>query len=78
MNSLRNKLSHDIHFKVRAEDLLPLTEYLAGIYQNGGDVPTEPKIIVERFTSISCVLFASYISGFAQSLKLTVPPKAKK
>jgi hypothetical protein len=78
MNSLRNKLSHDVQFKIRAEDLLPLTQYLSGAYQNSVDVPTEPKLILERFTSMSCVLFASYISGFATSRKLTVPAKTKK
>ena len=78
MNSLRNKLSHDVQFKIRTEDLLPLTQYLAGVYQSSGDVPTEPKLILEQFTSMSCVLFASYISGFANSMNLTVPAKAKK
>jgi hypothetical protein len=78
MNSLRNKLTHDIQFKIRSEDLLPLTQYLAGIYEDRTHIPTEPKAILESFTSMSCVLFASYISGFADSLKLTVPPKTKK
>jgi hypothetical protein len=79
MNSLRNKLSHDIQFTIRTEDLLPLTQYLvAGIYKNGGVVPTEPRLILEQFTMMSCVLFASFISGFAQSTKLTIPPTSRK
>lgn len=78
MNSLRNKLSHDIQFKIRTEDLLPLTRYLAGVYEDKAQVPTEPKLILEDFTALSCIIFASYISGLADGLKLTIPPKTKK
>jgi hypothetical protein len=64
MNSLRNKLSHDIEFKIVSEDLLPLTQYLGKVYEDA-EVPKEPKAILSHFTNMSCVLFASSISAFA-------------
>jgi len=78
MNSLRNKLSHDIQFRTGSEDLLPLTEFLARTYEGKAQVPTEPMVILEHFTTMACVFFAGYISGFAKTLKLTVPHKARK
>lgn len=73
LNSLRNKLSHDIDFKIRTEDLLPLTQYLSKVYEQKQDIPEEPKVILKHFTSMTCVLFAGYISGQANQLKLTRP-----
>ena len=67
LNALRNKISHDIDFKIKPDDLLPLTEYLTRVY---GDepikVPKETKRILSEFTSTTCVLFASFISGYAR------------
>lgn len=73
LNSLRNKLSHDIDFKIRIEDLLPLTQYLSKIYEQKQDIPSEPKAVLKQFTSMTCVLFAGYISGQAHQLKITHP-----
>jgi hypothetical protein len=70
MNSLRNKLSHDIEFKVTAQDLLPLTQYLSRVYE-GHPTPTDPKKILEDFTTMTCVLFAGSISSRAQQTKHT-------
>jgi hypothetical protein len=67
LNSLRNKLSHNIEFKIEASDLLPLTQYLTKAYEgNKSRVPKEPKDILSHFTSLACVLFAGLISGYAQ------------
>lgn len=52
MNSLRNKLSHNIDFKITAQDLLPLTQYLSKVF-DGHPVPVEPKEILEQFTSMT-------------------------
>lgn len=70
-NSLRNKLSHDIEFKIKAEDLLPLSQYLAKAYEGKGEVPTEPRDVLDQFTTITCVLFAGLISSKANHSKLT-------
>ncbi len=73
LNKLRNKLSHDIDFKIRIEDLLPLTQYLSKAYERKHDIPAEPKAVLEQFTSMTCVLFAGYISGQARQLRITRP-----
>ncbi len=67
LNALRNKLSHNISFRVEAEDLLPLSQYLTKVYERSGDVPNEPRAILEKFTHITCALFAGAISGRAKT-----------
>lgn len=71
LNSLRNKLSHDIEFKIAANDLLPLSQYLSKVYEDKLHVPNEPKAILEHFTNMSCVLFAASISGTAHDTGMT-------
>ena len=71
MNSLRNKLSHNIEFKIGTEDLLPLTQYLTKVFEDKAEVPKEPKAILEHFTTMSCVLFAASISEHARLMKPT-------
>ena len=71
LNGLRNKLSHNIDFQIRPEDLLPLTQYLSKVYEQRQSIPSEPKAILEQFTSMTCVLFAGFISGQAEYLKVT-------
>jgi hypothetical protein len=62
LNSLRNKLSHNIQFKIKTEDLIPLADYLSKIYSTKAEVPKEPKEILGHYTSMTCVLFAGMIS----------------
>lgn len=72
MNVLRNKLSHDIEFKIGSEDLLPLKQYLAKVYE--GDktkLPIEPKEVLDQFTMMTCVLFAGSISTMANHTRIT-------
>ena len=71
MNALRNKLSHDIEFKMRPEDLLPLNKCLAKASEGKSVSPSEPKEILEQFTMMVCALFAGYISSQAHHAKLT-------
>ena len=70
LNSLRNKLSHDVEFKITSEDLLPLTQYLTKVYspEHTSLIPKEPKAILTQFTSMTCVLFAAMISERATHL----------
>ena len=63
MNSLRNKLSHDIEFKIDIKDLRPLTQYLTKSSERKMDVPTDPKDLLGSFTSMTCVLFAGWIAS---------------
>lgn len=71
LNSLRNKLSHDIEFTITPESLLPLVQYLNKVYDKKAPIPLEPKEILEQFTSMTCVLFAASISGTANAKKYT-------
>ena len=68
LNSLRNKLSHNINFSMSSEDLLPLIHYLKRVYGNEREITNEPKEILSQFTTMTCVLFAGRISGRANSL----------
>jgi hypothetical protein len=65
LNSLRNKISHNIDFKIDVGDLAPLSNYLTKTYEDKDKVPKESKAILEEFTNMTCVLFAGYISGLA-------------
>jgi hypothetical protein len=66
LNSLRNNLSHNIEFKIGQKDLLPLSQYLKKCCGPELEVSIEPKEILERFTSMVCVWFASLISATAR------------
>ncbi len=71
LNSLRNKLSHNIDFKISEEDLLPITNYLRKLY--GDELPplSDPMKTLELFTSMVCVWFASGISFTAEHGKIS-------
>ena len=74
LNSLRNKLSHNIDFKISTADLLPLTHYLKKCCGPEMEQPTEAKDVLDLFTSMVCVWFASGISSTARHSKLTRDP----
>lgn len=63
MNSLRNKISHNIEFKIELEDLLPLSQHIAKATDGKGELSASPKAILEQFTTMTCSLVAGYISG---------------
>lgn len=71
LNSLRNKLSHNIEFKISEADLLPISQYLAKCCGPDFEQPTEPSKILDIFTTMVCVWFASGISATAQQTNLT-------
>lgn len=71
LNSVRNKLSHNIDFKISEAYLLPLSHYLKKCCGPDLEQPTEPKEILELFTSMVCVWFASGISSTAQQTRHT-------
>jgi hypothetical protein len=72
MNSLRNKLSHRIDFEINAEALLPLAHYVQKACE-GKIPPSEPKELLDRFTTLCCATFGGAISGAAHSTKHTRP-----
>lgn len=69
LNSLRNKLSHNIDFKISGSDLLPLSQYLQKCCGPEHAPPTDPKEILDLFTSMVCVWFAAGISSTAQQTR---------
>lgn len=73
LNSLRNKISHRVDFRIQAEDLLPLKHYLENVYEGKQKVPEEPHEVLESFNQMVCVFFAGYISSLATAKKV---PKA--
>lgn len=66
LNSLRNKFSHNIDFRITETDLLPLSQYLKKCCGPDHVQPTEPKETLDLFTSMVCVWFASGISATAE------------
>lgn len=71
LNSLRNKLSHNIDFKITETDLMPLSQYLKKCCGPDLEHPVGAKEILDLFTSMVCVWFASGISATAEQTKLT-------
>lgn len=70
LNSLRNKISHKIDFKIGASDLLPLAQYLnKACEEKESTLLSEPKEILERFTTMVCVFYAGYISSHVQLVR---------
>jgi hypothetical protein len=69
LNSLRNKLSHNIAFRIEAKDLLPLSQYLAKACDGRANLPKDTKGILDLFTLMTCSLFGGTITAAAGSTK---------
>jgi hypothetical protein len=78
LNTLRNKLSHDIDFKIQPKELHPLLDYLERACDGKTIAPSDPRGIMELFTMMVCAMFAGCITSHAQATKLTRKPSAKK
>jgi hypothetical protein len=65
LNSLRNKISHNVKFRIKRRDLLPLTRFLTKAHEGRLEVPDDPKGILDDFTSTTCLLFAGSIVTLA-------------
>lgn len=62
-NSIRNKLSHNVSFVLSVEALLPETQFLQKISSRVGLSDLDSvKAILDEFTSMVCVYFASAIT----------------
>lgn len=71
LNTLRNKISHRIDYKIQTNDLLPLKQFLINIYEGKQDVPEDPHEVLEAFNGMVCLYFAGYISGKVDVKKTT-------
>lgn len=65
LNSLRNKIAHNI--KARATDLQfkPLCDFLKLVYDDQEEVPSEPLVILEKFTALTCSGLAGWVASDA-------------
>ncbi len=67
MNRIRNKISHRVDFKISIDDLEPLKYYLYGAYKGNKDmVPSTILKLLEIYTMMICVVFASTISALVR------------
>lgn len=71
LNSVRNKLSHRIDFKLQNADLLPLVHYLQKGRDSEHPLPTEPRGILAEFTFQVCAFFGGVVVGAAHHKGLT-------
>ncbi|CAN7258588.1 hypothetical protein LJR084_001204 [Variovorax sp. LjRoot84] len=66
LNAVRNKLSHQVDYRIDAQALLPLMHYLEKASTVKFPSPS-PKEILQGFTSICCATFAGNISRTARA-----------
>ena len=69
LNSLRNKFSHDIAFRLSGDDLAPLSGFLKDLIRSPEEVPSGAIEILEMFTAVACSGFAGYIARGAHEFK---------
>lgn len=72
LNVVRNRFGHNINTVLSADDLAPVRHFLERCVTAGGrptEIPTDPKDLLNFFTTIVCAFFASAISHGAQSTK---------
>lgn len=67
LNSLRNKLSHEITFRLTEEDMLPFIQFLRKITKNESELPHDSRAIMEQFTGATCAWFAGVIWQYHHS-----------
>ena len=65
LNSLRNKLSHEIEFKIDTENLIPLRTFLTSSSKDNADIPSDVKGVLHLFTYRVCSWFAGWLSHSA-------------
>lgn len=64
LNSLRNKVSHRVHFEIQASDLQPIRDYLERIFEDKKDeIPESTQELLSLFTSMVCACFAGAVTG---------------
>ena len=72
LNSLRNKISHNIDYIISLKDLDPLIKYIEKSTDGKAEIPSETNKIIELFTTLVCAWFAGYIASQVNHSKLTM------
>ncbi|WP_428503538.1 hypothetical protein [Roseateles sp.] len=65
LNSLRNKVAHNIKARATDLDFQPFRSFLAAAYDGRQEVPVEPMAVLEDFTSLVCSGFAGWVASDA-------------
>ncbi|MBW4788827.1 hypothetical protein BVZ31_04715 [Alcaligenes faecalis] len=65
LNSLRNKVAHNIKVKAVDLDFEPFNLFLSLTCKGKKSVPTEPIAVLEDFTSLVCSGFAGWVASDA-------------
>lgn len=65
LNSLRNKVAHNLKARAADLDLQPFRSFLAAAYEGRQEVPSEPLAVLEEFTSLVCSGFAGWVASDA-------------
>jgi hypothetical protein len=65
LNSLRNKVAHNIRARAVDLDFQPLRLFLAAAYEGRQEMPIEPMAVLEEFTSLVCSCFAGWVASDA-------------
>ncbi len=65
LNSLRNKVAHNIKARATDLDFQPFKVFLGAIYGGKREVPSEPMTVLEEFTSLVCSGFIGWVASDA-------------
>lgn len=65
LNSMRNKVAHNIKAKSSDLDFRPLAAFLSKVYEGRQPVPSEPLAVLEEFTSLVCSGFMGWVASDA-------------
>jgi hypothetical protein len=69
LNSLRNKFSHNISFRLSDTDLSPFVRFLTEISSAPEKLPDGVTEILDVFTAVACAYFAGFITARAKTFK---------
>lgn len=65
LNSLRNKVAHNLKARAVDLDFQPFRSFLTAVYDGRQEVPSEPLAVLEEFTSLVCSAFAGWVASDA-------------
>ena len=71
MNAIRNKLSHNIEYRIETSNLGPMADYIVSATEGKIVIPANTKELLDQFMSTVCVWFAGVIYARADATKIT-------
>ena len=70
MNAIRNKLSHNIEFRIEMSNPGPMVDYMVSATEGKMKIPADTKALLEQFTSMVCVWLAGCIYARTDTTKI--------